>query len=143
MNTYAFPTTPEEAQQLTQAALAPYRQWGEYSLNAAAKVTQRNYRMAGDWIEMGLSNAKAATQVDTPNALHQLQTCFAQSLVETLGRHSGELSGLAHELQTDFQAMMRNAELDAGTWSSFGEEPAPKRRSRKPVAKKRAARKAD
>ncbi len=81
-------------------ALAPLVRAQAESLKALDRFAHHQYAIAGDYLEYGLAQAKAAVAAKTPNDLLAAQTELSTRLTEQLRARAQEFSTIAAEAQT-------------------------------------------
>ncbi|MFO1400665.1 MAG: phasin family protein [Steroidobacteraceae bacterium] len=81
-------------------ALAPLLRAQTESLKALDRFAHHQYAIAGDYLEYGLAQAKAAVAAKTPNDLLAAQTELSTRLTEQLRARAQEFSTIAAEAQT-------------------------------------------
>jgi hypothetical protein len=81
-------------------ALAPVLRAQAESLKALDRFAHHQYAVAGDYLEYGLAQAKAAVAAKSPNELLAAQSQLGQKLTEQLRARAQEFSTIAGEAQT-------------------------------------------
>lgn len=81
-------------------ALAPMLRAQAESLKALDRFAHHQYAIAGDYLEYGLAQAKAAVAAKTPNELLTAQTELGTKLTEQLRARAQEFSTIAADAQT-------------------------------------------
>ena len=81
-------------------SLAPLLRAQTESLKALDRFAHHQYAIAGDYLEYGLAQAKAAVAAKTPNDLLAAQTELSTRLTEQLRARAQEFSTIAAEAQT-------------------------------------------
>ena len=80
-------------------ALAPLLRAQAESLKALDRFAHHQYAIAGDYLEYGLAQAKAAVAAKTPNDLLAAQTELSTKLTEQLRARAQEFSTMAADAQ--------------------------------------------
>ena len=81
-------------------ALAPLLRAQTESLKALDRFAHHQYAVAGDYLEYGLAQAKAAAAAKTPTELFSAHTELSSKLTEQLRARAQEFSAIASETQT-------------------------------------------